>query len=258
VNALRTFGRLLVAASVAAAAVGGLSASAAGTKTGAEGYWIVLGSDRDGQGRAYIMRPDGSRLTPLLARALTPAAVSADGGTIAYYGQYAVYVSRADGTRLRRLARDVYTGERPALSHDGSLLAFGKLNAKGIWTVGTDGRGLRRLTSSTYDFEPDWSPDGKALVFRLSIPGAIVVQPLHGTRRVLAHGDFYRPKWSPDGRWIAYAGEKGLEVVRPDGRDRHRVARGSIRAFACHRIRAGSPRSGTRRTLPSPASTRGG
>jgi Tol biopolymer transport system component len=222
--------RLTVALTTSAAlAIGGVSASAAPGRTGA-GSWIVLGSDRDGSMRAYSMRIDGSRLKPLLSssRALAPRAVSARGDTIAYEGGDALYVSRADGTRLRRLVRGGV--EQSALSHDGKLVAFRRSGASGIWILGTDGRGLRRAPQATNGFEPDWSPDGTALVF--TTRDAIVVQPLRGSRRLVVRGDFDRPKWSRDGRWIAYRARRGLEVVRTTGKERHRVASGQVFAFA--------------------------
>ncbi len=220
----------LVAGALAAFAVGGgPSAAAKGTTAGAGGYWILLESNRDGATRGYSVRPDGSRLTPLLprGRALEPVAVSRDGGTIAYRDtRFAIYVSRANGTGLRQLVRDAAFDA--ALSHDGRLLAFvtgGKRETISI--VGTDGRGRRRLTSGPEDRSPDWSPDGKAFVFRHDVGEEreeIVVQPLYGRRRVLARGD--GPKWSPDARWIGYRGRDGIYVIRPNGAQRHRVARG--------------------------------
>jgi hypothetical protein len=215
------------------------TASAARTRTPARGYWIVLGSDRDGTSRAYSMRPDGSRLSPILARgrAGSPLAISRDGGTIAYTEASALYVSRPDGTRLRRVARSVYVSweQVPALSRDGRFVAFGRLSARGLWIARTDGRGLRRVART--GVYPDWAPDGKALV--LSDEASIFVQPVRGGRRVVARGAaLVRPKWSASGRWIAYVDstakprEKGLWVVRPNGKQRHRVTRDAPSAFA--------------------------
>jgi Tol biopolymer transport system component len=232
--------RLLASASIVLA-VAGATASAGHTKPSPRGWWIVLGSDRDGSSRAYSVRPDGARLSPILsgAEAPSPLAVSDDGGTIAYTGSFGLYVSRPDGTRLRRIARSVYVSpeQTPALSGDGKLVAFGRLGARGLWVARTDGRGLRRVARG--GFYPDWSPDGKALV--LTSDTSLVVQPVHGRSRVLAHGATFElrwPKWSPSGRWIAYVdsttkpGEQGLWIVRSNGARRHRVARDTPSTFA--------------------------
>jgi Tol biopolymer transport system component len=236
---------VLFAVLLGAHPAGGPSASAAGTTERAAGYWIVLASDRDGETRAYDIRPDGSRLTPLLPRGrgfTQPAAVSRDGKTIVYVDPFegahaGIYVSRANGTGLRRLVRN---GGSPALSPDGKRVAFTFGNPPHVAVIGTNGRGRRRLTSG-YDQTPDWSPNGKAVVFTRSLPRsdiAVVVQPLRGRQRVLVRDEgIGSPKWSADGRWIAYVrfvgnnARNGLYVVHPNGARRHRVARGFAYPF---------------------------
>jgi Tol biopolymer transport system component len=227
-----------LAVALAVLALGSLPASAGGTSDRAGGSWIVLGSNRDGSLRAYSMRPDGSRVTPLLAPglALEPVALSGDGGTTLYTDSRfsAIYVSRADGTRLHRLP----DGDWPALSRNGKLVAFARAGA--IWIEGANGGGLRRLAAGEIQDRPAWSPDGKALAF-VTWKGdrsAVVVQQLSGKRRVLAQSarlgeSVVSPRWSPDGRSIAYDREgRGLWVVHLDGSGRHRVARGEVYPFA--------------------------
>jgi WD40-like Beta Propeller Repeat len=221
-----TASRLLLAAALAGLLVAltgtALSAPATGTTAGAGGPRVLFGSC----GGAFSIRPDGSDLTPVVPRErrLVPLAMSRDGRTVAYTndGDTAIYVSRANGRTLRRLGR--FWGGPLALSRDGRLLAMpGKKS--GIWIVGTNGRGLRRLTRGREDGVPDWSPDGKALVFMGGKDEQLVIlKPLRGQQRVLARGA-EAAGWSPDGRWIAFI-SKGLWLVRPDGGQRHRVARG--------------------------------
>jgi Tol biopolymer transport system component len=215
----------LLAAALAAVALGG-HGGAAGRP---HGPWILLTSNRDGQTRGYSVRPDGSRLTPLLPRArrLVPAAVSRDGSTVAYEGGSGIYVSRADGSRLHRVVGEAAWSA--ALSSDGKLLACTiPTRGRGIWIVGADGRRVRRLTRGL-DSAPAWSPDGTSVVFvrRVGSSQALVVQPLHGSERWLAWGAFSgRSAWSPDGRWIAYiyyAAGWELFLTRPNGTGRHSV-----------------------------------
>jgi Tol biopolymer transport system component len=236
----------LVGVPLAALTLGGLSGSAASAKVDANRYWILLSSNRDGNTRAYSVRADGSRLTPLLpsSRGLKPLAVSRDGSMIAYIdSRSSIYASRADGTGLRRLARSGSLGVA-AFSHYGKRLAFADGN--GIRVVDLDGRVLLRVKSdglgSAYNW--GWSPDGRALVFSTEIDAdneryALVVQPLKGKRRAVVRtgpslnssdGGVAEPKWSPDGHWIAYVNDEdngrrhGLWVVRPNGERLHRVA----------------------------------
>jgi hypothetical protein len=232
--------RLLVAA-LAAVAVVGAGASQAGKTARAGGYWIVLASDRDGQGRVYSVRPDGSRLTPLFARdnAPYPLAISGDGGTIAYSGQNeTIFVSRANGRGFRRLT----SGASAVLSRDGKRVAVTSGFPSRIAVIGADGRGRRPFAIGG---EPDWAPSGKALVFRRDVGESatiLLVQPLRGRPRALVRGPFAGgpegPAWSPDGRWIAYeissegGSRAGLYLVRPDGSRLHRLVRGDVHPFA--------------------------
>ena len=215
----------LLALALSAVALAGHS----GTSARPHGYRILLTSNRDGRVRGYSVRPDGSRLTPLLAptSTLVPAAVSRDGTTVAYDADSGIVVSRANGTRLRHVVAEPAGGA--ALSPDGRLLAFTR-KTLGIWVVGTDGRGARRLTRRA-DSMPTWSPDGKKLAFIHSVSDdaeTLVVRPLRGRARMLTRGRFAQLAWSPDGKWIAYSlatyRNDGLWVVRPNGTDRHRVA----------------------------------
>ncbi len=216
-----------------------------GRATGRTADWLLLTSNRDGKTRTYSVAPDGSRLTPLFppGGGSNPVAVSRDGSTVVYSADdeklAALSVSRADGTGLRQVAK---TGQYPAFSPNGKLLAF--VGKKGIWVVGTNGRGLRRLAAGD-DPTFDWSPSGKALVLMRVIDEqkqrfALVVQPLRGKQRVLvrtgpnddASAEEYEPDWSPDGRWIAYVNREnkqrrnGLTLIRPNGKNRHRIVLG--------------------------------
>jgi Tol biopolymer transport system component len=242
----------VIRAALAAALVAGLAASAGGKATVGSDYWLLLESNRDGAHRAYSMRPDGSLLSPLLGpgRALHPLEATQDGRTIAYMSDgQALYVSRADGTGLRRLARRAWFSD---FSPDSKLVAFtGDDDA--IRVIGTNGRGLRRLATinespDLHDEGPYWSPNGKALVFASDVDEnderyGLVLQPLRGKPRVLVRSGpaeesdsagIDSPSWSPDGHWIAYVNgedavlKNGLWLVRPDGKRLHRVAAGSV------------------------------
>jgi len=111
----------------------------------------------------------------------------------------------------------------PQVSPDGSTVVFVKVtvNAKkdgydtSIWAVSAAGNDEpRRLTSSTRDSSPRWSPDGRYIAFVRSgdAPGAGGAPQLYMLS--MAGGDSFQftslargaggPIWSPDGKWIAF------------------------------------------------------
>jgi hypothetical protein len=195
---------------------------------------LVLASTRAGFPGAYSVRPDGSRLTPLLRPrpALEPLDVSRNGRIVVFRSRgypHTIYVSRADGTGLHRVISGNPDIDSAVLSPDGRRLAL--TTGQGIVVIGSDGRGRRRVAKGR---EPAWSPDGKALVYvTVGKRCAVAVQPLRGgSGRVLARGgclSLTGPKWSPDGRHVAYEAHApkdtiSLWVVGSGGSGRHRVA----------------------------------
>ena len=115
-----------------------------------------------------------------------------------------------------------------------------------IFTVGGNGRGRRQLTFSdrVYDGNPNWSPDGKRIVFardpylqlggtglRIDTsprsaratrgrPGIFTMRP-GGSDKTRLTKSGYDPAWSPDGQWIAFTGRflgnYDIFLMRPDG-----------------------------------------
>jgi Tol biopolymer transport system component len=111
-----------------------------------------------------------------------------------------------------------------------------------IWVMRGNGTGRRRITRSGrgLDFDPDFSPDGRRIVFRTSrgryapdhygigLEGIFVVEV--GTRRERQiqppTGGLF-PAWSPDGNMIAFSGLRSdgapvdtIQLMRPDGSGR--------------------------------------
>ncbi len=134
-----------------------------------DGSKIVFGSDRDGTniGELYVMNADGSNVYRLGQRDdVQHPAWSPDGNRIAFSAGD-LYVVNADGTGETRLTEGM-GGFLPQWVPDGSRIIFSTtLDANDeIFSVNTDGSGLRNLTNSpAFDVTPVLSPDGTHVVF---------------------------------------------------------------------------------------------
>jgi len=104
----------------------------------------------------------------------------------------------------------------------GTLLAGGP---GGIYMLGLDGSGLRRVVSEVDANSPRWFPDGQSFVFTGGNGHAYVAGLDGATRPLLPNpGNLIRELWahpSRDGRWIYFGGytnDSGNPYrVRPDG-----------------------------------------
>ena len=109
---------------------------------------------------------------------------------------------------LARLTFEPGLQTDPSLSPDGSLIAYSADTAGNfdIWIQPVEGgHPIQVTTDPAHDWQPDWSPDGRELVFRSErLDGGIFVVPSSGghPRQLTNFG--YRPRWSPDGAQIAF------------------------------------------------------
>jgi Tol biopolymer transport system component len=227
-----------------------------------------LGPDRT-KGAIFIAHPDGTgerQLTSAPGKAGDDYPdVSPDGRFVAFQRCDEVichlYTVNADGTGRHRIGPACHkvppkcTDESyPAISPDGRQVAFVRAFGRiehdqiahvGIYRMRLDGTHLRRVTlpatRTAEDGDPQWSPDGKRIVF---VRHNVTAKPAgkqavytvkangKGLRRVtpykLVAGD--GPDWSPDGAWILFRSPESEDflnsdiwVSHPDGTGLHRV-----------------------------------
>ena len=130
----------------------------------------------------------------------------------------------------------------PSLSPEGKHLAFARWEGdrKGIWILDLDNLQEWPVFIHPQAKSPAWSPDGSKIVFTRQQGGrpeetkcfrdrclTIPADPFWKLGVVeLASGKFYdlpcdehsfSPSWSPDGQFIAYDGDKGINIVSVDG-----------------------------------------
>jgi Tol biopolymer transport system component len=143
-----------------------------------------------------------------------------------------IYVKSPDGSKRRLVARRPcceYSYSDPTWSPDGERIAFtvgpatpdSSGNAETYLAVVDRFRGpITRLTSGRYPATPDWSGDGRKIVFadwsRIGGSPVIVVLTLRtGATKALGKG--WAPSWSPDDRRIAFSRGGRIWVMRSDG-----------------------------------------
>jgi Tol biopolymer transport system component len=209
---------------------------------------------RNGSCRLYTINADGSGMaavSPPCSRGAKcggdgPAGFSPDGKRIVFgrfdsaYGCCAIATTDLRGHSLSLVTKGVkpYSIGEPQLSPDGRHVVF--IEAKdgekprAVFIVGVNGRGSRRLTpwSLNAGDAPDWSPDGKWILFRsnVDIDGKqsqiYVVHPdgtgLKQVTRFKSGTVVTSSSFSPDGTQIVLgttgiAGQADLFLMSVDG-----------------------------------------
>jgi Tol biopolymer transport system component len=215
-------------------------------------------AQNNGNPQVVAVRPEDGHVRILTSgsRDLLPD-LSPDGQTVVFerclhavncdqIGADNIWSMRADGSHPHPLT--ACDGAKclgafdPAFSPDGRFIAFAEdlldangVNFNGIFVMRADGSHVRRMTSNGPDNLPDSQPqfshDGKQLVFQREVPGAsrlmIVRTDGSGLRPLLPGVDASAPSWAPDGRRVAFtlAVHTGnsttfnVATVHPDGTD---------------------------------------
>jgi TolB protein len=161
--------------------------------------------------------PDGTRL--VFERAFGPILDDEAAGGLE------LITSNADGSGERTILRSLPLGKEPhdaQWSPDGTRIAVNVLNIKAkprngsaIYVLNADGSDFRQITPPRLNAgNPDWSPDGKRIVFNSSYEGQAAVEIYtvrsdgNGLKRVRNEPKdsiSFQPVWSPNGKRIAFA-----------------------------------------------------
>jgi TolB protein len=197
---------------------------ALGGGTSLLGTHIYFTSTRTGHKEVWRMDYDGKNQTQIshFSSISQYPAVSPDGSKIAFTSwvrvQPAIFVFSVDPVRDLRFYNQNASVNGPAsFTPDGKQLVFASSAAGccGIYVANLDGRGVRRLSSSTaIDTEPKVSPKGGDIVFvsGRSGPAQIYRMNMDGTdieRLTPGNGEATNPSWNPNGQVIAFAWTQG-------------------------------------------------
>jgi Tol biopolymer transport system component len=206
----------------------------------------------DGTGRVNITNNPGSDLHGSWSRDGRHVVFASDRN-----GTYDIYVMRDDGTGLRQLTFDPKDQTQPRWSADGRRIVYistrdgvpppGFSTPADIWAMNADGSSQSVLISTpqVYESWPEWSPDGKYLLYKRDSVGgadnAFWIANADGTqpgrlRAAMSAFSDDRAAWSPDGTQIAFSAfdfaasnqfhdQYDLYVMNADGSSLRRVTR---------------------------------
>jgi TolB protein len=146
-------------------------------------------------------------------------------------GNVDIYVSRADGTGLRRLTRTRGDEDSPAWSPDGRKIAFRSTRDgdQEIYVMNADGSDRHNVSRnpSADDRSPAWSPDGGTIAYATGagrgepdyLNDIWLMSPDGGDKHPLTHriGIDEYPVWSPDGSQIAFSCTDGRILPSRNG-----------------------------------------
>lgn len=231
-----------------------------------DGRRVVFARDLERGGGLYLMRPDGTRVTPLAGgRNAGDPSFSRDGRWIVFTRDVSerengLAIIPAGGGTPRRVTTNPEHGGAGGgecgcdvdarFTPDGRHIVFQRLRHdetdSAIFIVGRDGRGLRRLTDWKLAAGlPRVSPDGRLIAYSTNTNESgevanVWVMGLDGagarqlTRQADGGGTF-AGSWSPDGRWLSVTSDRArgkphIWVMRADGsgaRDLTPVANGA-------------------------------
>ncbi len=181
---------------------------------------------------------------PGLGHALTGAGAedaspsSARDGRLAFSsarsGTYDIWTSDGDGGNARPLTSDAENDSLPAISPDGSRVAFvsNRGGQRSLWLVSTAGGAPRLVVPANVVDRPSWSPDGRSLVYAAegedSELGLWTVSADGGAPVAVPGVRGRNPAWSPASDLIAYftsSESAGLGVRFTSSRGEQRLNR---------------------------------
>jgi len=185
-----------------------------------EAFWgiVTVPGDRPTIHPAYLASCTNLNIT---CPDYSDPAYSPDGKRIVFVKDSELILADANGSDRRGLTAAVDNGSAPSFAPSGQRLLFVSASA-GIVTSDLSGNHIRAVTPASGD-HPVWSPGGGRILFDHG--NAIWTVRTGGENPQLLIPNASLPDWSPNGRAIVYICGRlaTLCVARPNGTHRRRI-----------------------------------
>ena len=148
-----------------------------------------------------VISPDGTRVAMILSKAGSPD----------------LWVANIDGSNLKQLTKTREDESSPCWSPDGRICYASRPNERrGLYIISANGGTPTRLNTGgePNPSEPDWSPDGKSIVFTSQAGNFFnicTVSPQGGDVKKITSGE--DPSWAPNSRTVVFARRSGGKRV---------------------------------------------
>ncbi len=157
------------------------------------GRQITSGTERDDGTRGLSWTPDGKIVYRSVAG-----------------GKPNVWIMAADGSGQRQLSVNTSQNFDPVVSPDGRHIVWAsqRTGNTNLWRMELDGGDSRQLTNGVGEYLPDYSPDGKWILYTAYDPASSFwsvwkISAEGGTPVRMTDKESALPSISPDGKWFA-------------------------------------------------------
>ena len=154
---------------------------------------ITSGTERDDGMRGLSWTPDGKIVYRSVAG-----------------GKPNVWIMSADGSGQRQLSINTSQNFDPVVSPDGRYIVWAsqRTGNTNLWRMDLDGGNSRQLTNGVGEYLPDYSPDGKWILYTAYDPASSFwsvwkISAEGGTPVRMTDKESALPSISPDGKWFA-------------------------------------------------------